>query len=124
VRDEERLAALPAPAIAIGLDGQFSILGGPTEGRKFRLINPLDFVSTDVDFAPLHQSTGGRFILVQRKFCVPGTRQTQFGFRWFLPSIWKYRGSLIHVLVASLLIQIFALVTPLFFQLVVDKVLA
>ena len=39
------------------------------------------------------------------------------------PSIWRYRKPLAHVLVASLFVQIFALVTPIFFQVVVDKVL-
>ena len=43
--------------------------------------------------------------------------------RWFLPTIWRYRRPLGHVLIASLFVQIFALVTPLFFQVVVDKVL-
>src|SRR6478736_4765348 len=48
---------------------------------------------------------------------------TTFGFRWFWPSILRYRRSLAHVLVASLFVQLFALATPIFFQLVVDKVL-
>jgi ATP-binding cassette, subfamily B, bacterial HlyB/CyaB len=43
--------------------------------------------------------------------------------RWFLPTIWRYRRPLGHVLAASLFVQIFALTTPLFFQVVVDKVL-
>ena len=46
-----------------------------------------------------------------------------FGFRWFWPSILRYRRPLAHVLVASLFVQLFALATPIFFQLVVDKVL-
>lgn len=46
-----------------------------------------------------------------------------FGFSWFLPSIWRYRRPFGHLLIASLFIQLFALVTPLFFQVVVDKVL-
>ena len=46
-----------------------------------------------------------------------------FGFRWFWPSIVRYRRSLAHVLVASLFVQLFALATPIFFQLVIDKVL-
>jgi ABC-type bacteriocin/lantibiotic exporter with double-glycine peptidase domain len=37
--------------------------------------------------------------------------------------MWRYRRALAHVLVASLFIQLFALVTPLFFQIVIDKVL-
>jgi len=52
-----------------------------------------------------------------------GGRGKTFGFRWFLPSIWLYHKPLAHVLLASLFVQIFALVTPIFFQVVVDKVL-
>ena len=52
-----------------------------------------------------------------------GIDPATFGFRWFLPSIWRYRRPLAHVLVASLFVQLFALVTPLFFQIVIDKVL-
>jgi subfamily B ATP-binding cassette protein HlyB/CyaB len=37
--------------------------------------------------------------------------------------IWRYRRPLGHVLAASLFVQIFALTTPLFFEVVVDKVL-
>src|ERR1700721_256394 len=47
----------------------------------------------------------------------------QFGMRWFLPTIWRYRHPLGHVLAASLFVQIFALTTPLFFQVGVDTVL-
>jgi subfamily B ATP-binding cassette protein HlyB/CyaB len=46
-----------------------------------------------------------------------------FGLRWFLPSLWRYRRPLQHVLIASFFVQIFALLTPLFFQIVIDKVL-
>ncbi len=64
-----------------------------------------------------------RAILFARKWGGPGADPRTFGFRWFLPSIWRYRKPLLHVLLASLFVQIFALVTPLFFQVVIDKVL-
>ena len=48
---------------------------------------------------------------------------TRFDFTWFVPAIVKYRKLLAEALVASLFIQIFALLTPLFFQVVMDKVL-
>jgi subfamily B ATP-binding cassette protein HlyB/CyaB len=47
----------------------------------------------------------------------------RFGFRWFLPFIIRYRAQLAHVLVASLILQVFALLTPLSTQVVIDKVL-
>jgi subfamily B ATP-binding cassette protein HlyB/CyaB len=46
-----------------------------------------------------------------------------FGFRWFLPSLWRFRRPLGNVLVASFFVQLLALATPLLFQVVIDKVL-
>jgi subfamily B ATP-binding cassette protein HlyB/CyaB len=63
-------------------------------------------------------------ILVGRKFGGPGVDPGSFSLRWFWPSLWRYRRPLGHVLLASLFVQIFALVTPLMFQVVIDKVLA
>ena len=66
---------------------------------------------------------GGRALLIARRIGGAGADPRQFGMRWFLPTIWRYRRPLGHVLAASLFVQIFALTTPLFFQVVVDKVL-
>ena len=44
-------------------------------------------------------------------------------FTWFVPAIVKYRKLLSEALIASLYLQVFALMTPLFFQVVMDKVL-
>jgi subfamily B ATP-binding cassette protein HlyB/CyaB len=49
--------------------------------------------------------------------------ERQFGWRWFLTVAMKYRALLGQVAVASFLVQIFALTTPLFFMLIMDKVL-
>ena len=46
----------------------------------------------------------------------------RFGFRWFLPELWKHRRIWRDVLLASLAIQLVALATPLFTQVIVDKV--
>ena len=48
---------------------------------------------------------------------------SKFDFTWFIPAIVKYRVLLSEVLFVSLVLQGFALVTPLFFQVVMDKVL-
>lgn len=47
---------------------------------------------------------------------------TKFGFRWFIPELLKHRRVWRDVLVASLIIQLLALGTPLFTQVVIDKV--
>ncbi|UWU09020.1 type I secretion system permease/ATPase [Sinorhizobium medicae] len=119
-----RIATMPVPAIACLTDSSFAVFGGKSGEGSFRLVNPVDFSSRDVDTAELLRLTGGRFILIQRRFGGPGADPAAFGFRWFLPSIWRYRRAFGHVLIASLFVQLFALITPLFFQVVVDKVLA
>src|SRR5947209_8366457 len=47
----------------------------------------------------------------------------RFDFTWFLGAIHKYRRLLGEVVVASFFLQVFALISPLFFQVVIDKVL-
>jgi subfamily B ATP-binding cassette protein HlyB/CyaB len=124
VRDQKRLSTLPAPALASLNDGSFAVFGGVMGDGTYRVINPIDFSVRNLTPLELLQATGGQFILVQRKFAGAGAARQVFGFSWFLPSIWRYRRALGHVLLASLFVQLFALVTPLFFQVVVDKVLA
>jgi subfamily B ATP-binding cassette protein HlyB/CyaB len=45
-----------------------------------------------------------------------------FGFSWFVPVLMRYRKIWRDVLIASLMIQLIALATPLFTQVVIDKV--
>ena len=45
-----------------------------------------------------------------------------FGFRWFVPELLKHKKIWRDVLTASLVIQILALATPIFTQVVIDKV--
>src|SRR5262249_315082 len=52
-----------------------------------------------------------------------GELARHFDVTWFLQAMAKYRRILGEVLVASFFLQLFALVTPLFFQVVTDKVL-
>ncbi len=119
----ERLAAVPVPSILELADGGFAVFGGRTANGEFRLVDPLTRTPRLVPVEELVAALPRRLVLVQRRLTGPGIDPKTFGFRWFLPSLWRYRKPLGHVLLASLLVQIFALVTPLFFQVVVDKVL-
>jgi subfamily B ATP-binding cassette protein HlyB/CyaB len=47
----------------------------------------------------------------------------KFDFSWFIPALVKYRKLLGEVLLISFMLQLFGLVSPLFFQVVMDKVL-
>ena len=118
-----RLATIPTPAIVRMKDGEFQVLGGRNPSGLYRLVDPISQTDQEMLLDQLHAEIGGGVLLIARKVGGPGLDPSKFGFRWFLPTIWRYRRPLGHVLVASLFVQIFALVTPLFFQVVVDKVL-
>lgn len=47
----------------------------------------------------------------------------EFDIKWFIPALLKYKKFFVEVIVISFFLQLFALVTPLFFQVVMDKVL-
>ena len=68
----------------------------------------------------------GQWIAAERKVQVPGAvagAKSAFGIGWFWQALRKYRGLLGEVLLASLFVQVLALITPLVFQVVIDKVL-
>jgi subfamily B ATP-binding cassette protein HlyB/CyaB len=122
--DENRLTTLPVPAILSLSDGTFAVFGGVTGDSTYRVIDPIDFKARNLTPREVLDVSDGKFVLVQRKLAGAGSPPKAFGFSWFLPSIWRYRKAFTNVLLASLFVQLFALVTPLFFQVVVDKVLA
>ena len=59
----------------------------------------------------------------RRTTCWPVELTRRFDITWFLGAIHKYRHLLSEVLVASFFLQLFALISPLFFQIIIDKVL-
>ncbi len=119
----KRLLRVPLPAILRLGDGSFTVLVARGPGGECRIVNPITRLFREVPPKTLFDEMEPLVVLVTRRFRGEGADPTTFGFRWFLPSIWRYRKPLAHVLVASLFVQIFALVTPIFFQVVVDKVL-
>lgn len=120
---EERLRTIPVPAIVEVRGGSFQVLGGLNPSGKYRLVDPVTRADREIAPDDILAEIGARVILVGRRVGGEGSDPREFGFKWFFPSIWRYRKPLAHVLLASLFVQIFALVTPLFFQVVVDKVL-
>ncbi len=118
-----RLASVPMPAILPLKDGTFVILVARHPDGRLRLVEPVSQVAREGTTEAFEQIWSGDIVLVTRRAGGPGIDPKTFGFQWFVPSLWRYRKPFIHVLAASLFIQIFALATPLFFQIVIDKVL-
>ena len=119
----KRLLSVPVPAILRSKTGQFlAFLGGKAEGT----VRVVDFVTQDrrdIPLAELLAEIDPVLVLVTRKIGGAGVNPQTFGFSWFLPSLVRYKKPIANVLIASLFVQLFALITPLFFQVIVDKVL-
>ena len=119
----QRLGAIPYPALLFLKGGASAVIAAASEKGKVRLVDPVRRSAHEATLEEAFGLSTGKALLVTRRLGGTGSDPSNFGFFWFLPSLWRYRKSLSQVFLASLFIQIFALITPLFFQLVVDKVL-
>lgn len=119
--DIKRLHLLALPALVWRDDGQHFILARIDEDRY--LIQDVEagkpVILNKEEFA---QRYSGQLILVASRASILG-QLAKFDFTWFIPAVIKYRRIFVEVLIVSVFIQLFALVTPMFFQVVMDKVL-
>jgi len=120
---EKRLNTIPVPAVARLRDGSFEVYSGRTPNGTYRLVDPVTKIARELQIDALLSELDQKLVLVGVRVGGQGMDPRKFGLGWFLPSIWRYRKPIAHVLLASLFVQIFALVSPLFFQVVIDKVL-
>ena len=116
-----RLAKTPLPAIAQRKDGSFLILGRVTEEGAL-VQDPQLGRPQMMSEAEFTQQWSGRLVLLARRAAL-GELARRFDVTWFLQAMHKYRRLFGEVLLASFFLQLFALVTPLFFQVITDKVL-
>jgi len=116
-----RLAKTPLPAIAGHKDGHFFVLAKVSEDRVL-IQDPLESRTQTLPRKSFEQAWSGELLLVARRVSL-SERNTPFGFSWFVPAVVKYRALFGEVLAASFFLQLFALLTPLFFQVIIDKVL-
>lgn len=117
----DRLAHTPLPAIACALDGSFFIIGR-VDQEKILIHDPLSQRPLIITNDELRARWDGELLLIRSQNSTPG-ELSRFDFTWFIPAIVKYRKLLGEVLLVSFVLQIFSLLTPLFFQVVMDKVL-
>ena len=117
----QRLTATPLPGIAVLRDGRFLLLGKASEDQIL-VQNPSSPRPMLMSRAEFEAVWDGRLVLMTRRVGLTDLSR-RFDIGWFIGAIHKYRYLLGEVLAASLFLQLFALVSPLFFQVVIDKVL-
>jgi subfamily B ATP-binding cassette protein HlyB/CyaB len=117
----ERLARTAMPALALLNDGRLWVVGLASED-KILIQDPDAPRPQQLSRDEFDALWSGRMILLARRASMDGSLRN-FDIRWFLAAVQRYRKSLSEVLVASFFIQLIGLASPLFFQVVVDKVL-
>lgn len=123
-----KIIRLPLPAIAVLESGESFVIAKSEkketeQGENTRFLvqypsknQPDIYESNDISDLNIES-----LILIQ-----PGIKESlakKFDIRWFIPVLKKYKKLFKEVIIASFFIQLFALVTPFFFQVVMDKVL-
>lgn len=110
---------LNVPVIVRRKDGKFSII--TKNANQIMIVNPETKETKLIDIEEFYEIWDGKAIIISRKG--RDTGEVKFGFKWFLPTIFKFKGQFISVLVAALIIQLLGLLSPMMTQVVVDKVL-
>ena len=125
----DRLPLSPLPALAQlrSPDGDMrTVVLAQCDGQRVLLQDP---AAAGATARPVIESMEafaaqwtGELILVTSRASLAGDL-AKFDFSWFIPSLIKHRKLLGEVLLISFMLQLFALISPLFFQVVMDKVL-
>jgi subfamily B ATP-binding cassette protein HlyB/CyaB len=116
----ERLDSTPLPALGGLKDGGWLVIGKAAEGKVLvqHPASPTPELLTREGFA---ERWNGRLILMARRATLADPYR-RFGVAWFVDAVKKYRQPLTEVLIGSFFLQVFGLLTPLFFQVIIDKV--
>jgi len=115
------LADMPLPALVEMTDGRILILA-KIGADGVLLHDAATGQSMPLTAPAFAEIWSGRLILLATRAAL-AEGSGKFGVAWFIPAVVKYRHLLSEVLAESLFLQLFGLISPLFSQIVIDKVL-
>ncbi|MGH7023681.1 MAG: type I secretion system permease/ATPase [Caulobacteraceae bacterium] len=116
----ERLKVTPLPALAHLRDGGWMVVGRIADD-KVLIQDPRAAAPEVLAMTAFADRWDGQLLLMARRASLSDPYR-RFGIGWFFEAIAKYRQPLSEVLVGSFFVQLFGLLTPLFFQVIIDKV--
>jgi subfamily B ATP-binding cassette protein HlyB/CyaB len=119
------LSKIPTPALLQLQSGAVAILlkADDQAGNTRYLVQLPDGARPEIWSQPdMAERYAGFTLLMTSREQIAGAKR-KFDISWFIPALVKYRRPLRDVIIASFFLQLAGLVSPIFFQLVVDKVL-
>jgi subfamily B ATP-binding cassette protein HlyB/CyaB len=121
VHIQKIVKAYPLPVLVLKKDGSYmSIIKADEEKASLLIFDTTSQEPYMLSFDEYETIASGQVIVLKHKMI---SQQIKFGFGWFFHQIMKYKKVMSEVLIASFVIQLFGLVTPLFTQVILDKVL-
>ncbi|MDF2153112.1 type I secretion system permease/ATPase [Vibrio sp. CAU 1672] len=121
------ISSLILPAILLLRDGQACVLISLSSDRQEAEINTAEsgMMPVTMSLKELNRQYTGRYFLIKKQFHFdersPQVLMPKPG-HWFWSTLWQSKRIYRDVLIASLLINIFAIAAPMFTRLVYDKV--
>ena len=119
------LAKMPRPCVCRLANGAYVLYRGQNEEGAPLLWDPAAGRQGFANREAFAEEFSGEVVLFAKRFAIEKLKDKveKFGFGWFLPVVGKYKGFLVKVLLISLILQGFGLLTPLFTQTIIDRVL-
>ena len=118
---EQLVENYPMPIICLMNNGEFrAIIKASNETRELMLYDPHERKPVVMKYDAFEKDFSMQSLVLKHRIF---TEKIKFGFGWFLNEIMNYKKIIFEVLMASFVIQLFGLVTPLFTQVILDKVL-
>jgi ATP-binding cassette, subfamily B, bacterial HlyB/CyaB len=117
----DRLERMPLPAIAVLGTGEHVVLLR-LSGDQVLVFRAAAERPETITRAQFHAAFANVLVLLTTRERVAGAKR-KFDVSWFIPALVRYRRILRDVLIASFFLQLLGLISPLFFQVVIDKVL-
>ena len=121
----EHLRRMPQPCVCALKNHTYVVLHGVNQQGALRIFDAQSGRDGWADPSKFAEIFTGEVVLFKRLFRMEKLKDKveKFGFGWFLPVVAKYKNFLFKVLLLSLLLQVMGLLTPLFTQTIIDRVL-
>lgn len=110
---EKQLNNIKSPVIGKKKDGSFFIIA-KTTSDKVMILNSGSNQPELLDFSALSEIWDGTCVFISKRGFE--AKEAIFSFKWFIPTVFKFKKEFIKILVAVFVIQILGILTPVMTQ--------
>ena len=122
IKDLVKKAGSMVPFIAQDREGSYFIIARLQEEEAL-LLYPGESSPHLLSLEKLKEKWDGSAILLTKKGSLRGS-DSLFSFKWFIPTVLRFKKAFIQVLLGIFVIQILGISTPIMVQVIIDKVLS